>query len=85
MFKAEMSNGVYYGFGSFKEFYHRVMRNLKYTVHCHSNYDSESAMIYVNGEFVAWLYVTTYTVSIRTFATVNSGTKFICNERMYRK
>ena len=81
MFKAEMSNGVYYGFDSFKELYQRVLKNLRYVVHQHKSYDTESALIYANGKCVCWLYVTTYTVCIRSFATQETTTRFIMNDR----
>ena len=67
MFKAELSNGIMYEFNSFKALYYRALRELKYVVSRHNGFDTESAMLYANGKFICFLYVSTTTLCIRGF------------------
>lgn len=67
MFKAELSNGVMYEFKSFKALYYRALRELKYVISRYNGFDTESAMLFSNGKFICFLYVSTTTLCIRGF------------------
>lgn len=72
MFKAELSNGVMYEFNSFKALYYRALGELKYVVSRHKTFDTESAMLFANGKFICFLYVSTTTICIRAFNELNN-------------
>lgn len=79
MFKAELSNGVMYEFNSFKALYYRALKELKYVVSRSKTVSSESGMLFANGEFVCFIYISTYSMCIRSFTA--TSTKCIVSMR----